>query len=174
MTDTVTPKIYVACLAAYNNGMLFGEWIDATQTPNKIYRDIYAMLAKSPIEGAEEFAIHDFDDFYNLRLEENSSIENVSIYAQFIEQHGALGAAVLEYTAKDVQHATEMMEHYHLGEYESAADYAQEIIEETQNIPDHLAYYIDYEAMARDMELNGEVFIVKTEDNRTHLFRTGY
>ncbi|WP_447531297.1 antirestriction protein ArdA, partial [Legionella pneumophila] len=26
-----TPQIYVACLAAYNNGIVHGEWIDATQ-----------------------------------------------------------------------------------------------------------------------------------------------
>jgi Antirestriction protein (ArdA) len=25
------PRIYVACLAAYNNGRLHGEWIDADQ-----------------------------------------------------------------------------------------------------------------------------------------------
>ena len=27
------PRIYVACLAAYNNGHLHGAWIDAAQEP---------------------------------------------------------------------------------------------------------------------------------------------
>ena len=40
--------------------------------------------------------------------------------------------------------------------YGSAEDYAQELIEETTNIPEHLRYYIDYEAIARDMTINGE------------------
>jgi Antirestriction protein (ArdA) len=35
MTSTATlitePRIYVACLAAYNNGYLHGAWIDAIQ-----------------------------------------------------------------------------------------------------------------------------------------------
>ena len=29
-TTLDTPRIYVACLAAYNNGRLHGRWIDAT------------------------------------------------------------------------------------------------------------------------------------------------
>ena len=39
----------------------------------------------------------------------------------------------------------------------SARDYAQELIEETTQIPENLQYYIDYEAIARDMRLNGEI-----------------
>lgn len=39
----------------------------------------------------------------------------------------------------------------------SAADYAQELIEETTDIPENLRYYIDYEAIARDMGYNGEI-----------------
>jgi hypothetical protein len=33
----------------------------------------------------------------------------------------------------------------------TAAEYAQELIEETTKIPDNLRYCIDYEAIARDM-----------------------
>jgi len=43
----------------------------------------------------------------------------------------------------------------------TASDYAQELIEETTEIPENLRYYIDYEAIARDMCINGE--IVKIE-----------
>ena len=39
----------------------------------------------------------------------------------------------------------------------SAEDYAQELIEETTEIPGSLRFYIDYEAIARDMKLNGEL-----------------
>ena len=46
------PRIYVACLAAYNNGYLYGAWIDADQDPDQIRDEIAAMLARSPIKGA--------------------------------------------------------------------------------------------------------------------------
>ena len=38
----------------------------------------------------------------------------------------------------------------------SAEGYAQELIEETTEIPETLRFYIDYEAIARDMKINGE------------------
>ena len=40
--------------------------------------------------------------------------------------------------------------------YGTARDYAQELIEETTEIPENLRYYIDYKAIARDMCINGE------------------
>ncbi len=33
-------RIYVACLAAYNNGILHGAWIDATQGEDGILRNV--------------------------------------------------------------------------------------------------------------------------------------
>lgn len=51
------PRIYVACLAAYNSGCLHGRWIDAT-TPEEIWEQVRAMLADSPEPDAEEWAIH--------------------------------------------------------------------------------------------------------------------
>ena len=56
-----TPRIYVACLAAYNNGYLHGDWIDADQDVDEIRDEIATMLARSPIEHAEEYAIHDYE-----------------------------------------------------------------------------------------------------------------
>jgi len=38
-----------------------------------------------------------------------------------------------------------------------SSDYAQDFIEDTSDIPSHLANYIDYDAIARDMEINGEI-----------------
>ncbi|MEW8051121.1 MAG: antirestriction protein ArdA [Candidatus Thiodiazotropha sp.] len=47
--------------------------------------------------------------------------------------------------------------------YGTAADYAQELIEETTDIPDNLRYYIDYEAIAQDMGYNGEIEEIERE-----------
>jgi hypothetical protein len=40
-----TPKIYVACLAAYNSGYLHGKWLDALDE-DEINKDIYEILAE--------------------------------------------------------------------------------------------------------------------------------
>lgn len=43
-----TPRIYVACLASYNAGTLFGKWIEATTDADAMNDEIQAMLAESP------------------------------------------------------------------------------------------------------------------------------
>ena len=45
----------------------------------------------------------------------------------------------------------------------SASDYAYDLINETTEIPENLRYYIDYEAIARDMKLNGEIVELERE-----------
>lgn len=56
MSDEI--KIYVADLAAYNAGHLHGVWIDATLDIEDIQAQIQRMLSLSPVEDAEEYAIH--------------------------------------------------------------------------------------------------------------------
>ncbi|WP_035551660.1 antirestriction protein ArdA, partial [Hyphomonas atlantica] len=51
-------RIYVACLASYNNGHLHGRWIYANQSAAAIWALVSDMLKDSPIEEAEEWAIH--------------------------------------------------------------------------------------------------------------------
>lgn len=164
------PRIYVACLAAYNNGYLHGAWIDAAQEPWAIYDEVQAMLAASSIAGAEEWAIHDYEGFGGVRIEEYSSFEHVSVLASFIAEHGALGAALLDHYSGDLDEAREALEDRHLGEYGSLAVYVQEVTEETTTIPSSLRYYIDYQAMARDAEMNGDLFTVQTAWDAVHVF----
>ena len=75
-TPETRPRIYVACLAAYNNGCLHGRWIDAT-TPDEVMAEVCAMLAASPLPDAEEWAIHDYEGFEGAHLSEYESFETV-------------------------------------------------------------------------------------------------
>ena len=84
-----TPRIYVACLAAYNNGRLHGRWIDAAQEADDIQTDVQAMLAESPQPGAEEWAIHDSDGFGPITIHEHESFADVAALAAFIEARPA-------------------------------------------------------------------------------------
>lgn len=43
-----TPRIYVACLASYNAGTLYGRWIDASTDADEMNAAIQEMLAGSP------------------------------------------------------------------------------------------------------------------------------
>ncbi len=166
---SLEPRIYVACLAAYNNGHLHGQWIDAAQDVEDIQSDIAAMLATSPIPLAEEWAIHDHEGFEGADIQEYSGIETVVRFAAFVAEHGELGGNLLAHFGGDLEDAKAAFENY-AGQHKSLADFAQELTEETTDIPQSLVYYIDYAAMARDMELNGDVFTIELGFEDVHVF----
>ena len=163
-------RIYVACLAAYNNGILHGAWIDAEQNAEAIRDGINAMLSASPIAGAEEYAIHDYEGFGGIRLSEWEGIEQVVEYAEFIAVHGELGAKLIEHFGNLENTRTAIEEHY-VGVYPSVASFAEEITAETTEIPENLGFYIDYERMGRDMEIN-DLIVVEVGFEELHLFWT--
>lgn len=168
--QTEQPRIYVACLAAFNNGILHGAWIDAAQEPWSIYDAVKAMLAASPVAGAEEWAIHDYEGFGGARIEEYASFEHVSELASFIADHGDIGAALLEHFGGDLEEAQEAISDRYMGHHASLADYMQDMTEKTTTIPPSLSCYIDYQAMARDAEINGDLFTVHTAFDVVHVF----
>jgi antirestriction protein len=164
-----SPRIYVACLASYNAGILHGEWIDICDDIDQTWNEIRAILGNSPEPDAEEWTIHDYEGFGNFRISEFESIEQIHEFAAFIEEHGELGTLLLAEYCGDLVTARNMAENY-IGCYSSMADYAQELTEESVEIPESLKYYIDYESMARDMKCNGEIVEIEVSFREVHLF----
>ena len=163
------PRIYVACLAAYNGGRLHGRWIDATE-PDEVWKEVRAMLAASPEPDADEHAIHDYEGFEGCAISEWASFDTVCELADFIEQHGRLGARLYGHFGNSLDEARDAFDN-HAGEYRSLADFAEEITRETgPEIPDALQYYIDWESMGRDLELNGDVFTITLGFDEVHVF----
>ena len=171
MGETTTkPRIYVACLAAYNHGRLHGAWIEAAQEAWALWDDVQAMLAVSPIAGAEEWAIHDCEGFGSVHLHESEGFERVAALAQFIAENGSLAAALLNYHEGDLDEAQEALSNRYLGSHASLADFVQDQTEETTTIPPMLRHYIDWQAMARDAQLSGDVFTITAQWDVVHVF----
>ncbi len=172
--DPDTPRIYVACLAAYNNGHLHGSWIDV-EDEDSIQDAVRAILKSSPIPDAEEWAIHDYENFDGVTINEYDSFARVVEIAEFLENCSGFGGKLLENYGGDiapkghVKDAESALERYN-GEYESLADFAEELTESTTEIPKTLKYYIDYKSMARDMELSGDIFSIETGYKEIHVF----
>ena len=163
------PRIYVACLASYNAGILHGRWIDVTD-PDEIRERVAAMLAASPEPLAEEWAIHDYEGFKGAEISEYAGFESVCDLAAFIEEHGELAGKLVAHFCGDLNEARAAMEDY-AGEYKSLEDFAYGFTDQTGvKIPESLEHYIDYEAMGRDIELNGDVFTVETGFEEVHIF----
>ena len=162
-----TPSVYVACLASYNNAILHGVWIDATQSEDNIMKEIWEMLDNSPEHNAEEYAIHDYQGFGSIKIHEYEAICNIVEYASFIQEHGELGLALLsDYSIDDAQ---TLLEDHYQGCYDSEVDFARQLFDEcyVHQLPDNLICYFDYEAFTRDLfisdyfsvDSNGQTYI---------------
>ncbi len=174
-SSTETPRIYVASLADYNAGRLLGRWIDADQSVEDIHKEIAEMLAESKEFVAEEWAIHDYENFGSLRLSEFQDLEFVAAVARLMGEHGTLFAEVVAY-ASDIEEARRYMEEGYCGEFDRLDDYAEQLVEdcygnEIAKLPDFIKYHIDYEGIARDLELSGDVFTIR-HGGKVHVFNS--
>lgn len=78
------PQIYVANLAAYNNGEIIGNWINANQNADKLSNQVQEILNQYPDN--EEYIILDYEGFGDIELYEYESIESVARIASAISE----------------------------------------------------------------------------------------
>jgi antirestriction protein len=168
--NNVEPRIYVACLAAYNNGYLHGAWINADQDSDLLNGEVKKILSKSPVPRAEEFAVHDFEGFGDVHINEYTGLETISELANFIVENGELAGAVLSHTNGDIDEARKLLEDCYHGEYASEEDFAYYWTHEVdcREIPEYLPHYIDYKAMAHDFFIS-DFFSIEI-DHKVHVF----
>ncbi|MBC52740.1 MAG: antirestriction protein [Gammaproteobacteria bacterium] len=166
---TETRRIYVADLAAYNSNVLHGKWIEVSDDPDSIRDEIQAMLQASPMAGAEEHVIHDYEGFAGYPVAEYESIEALCQVADYLSKFPEFGGELLNLLG-DWDEARRVADEGHCGYYASLADYAEELTEQCGEVPEHLAPYLDYESMGRDMELNGDLLVIEVGFERIHVF----
>ncbi|MGU3500920.1 antirestriction protein ArdA [Mycobacterium sp. C31M] len=178
-----SPAIYVASLADYNNGRLHGKWMDAARDPDEIYADINAILASSLEPAAEEWAIHDYEQFGAWKVNEYDSVEQISQIARGIAEHGFAYAAWADvFDGEEASFDIDGFRESYLGHFESVTDYVEQMADdlgyeaELEKLPENLRSYtrIDYAAIARDMEHSGAIAIVPDPSGGLWIFRTDH
>jgi antirestriction protein len=167
------PRIYVADLAAYNEGTLHGAWIDANQDAESIQAEIAAML----LPGHEEWAIHDFEGFEGIRLSEYESIETVSALATLIAEHGAAFAAFYANDpSMDLDFASREFEDAYQGEWDSEESFGDDLYGSIhEDLGKHpLAAYIHLaiDAWSRDLFLGGDYWSANNPEGGIFVFRS--
>ncbi|MDO4708240.1 MAG: antirestriction protein ArdA [Pseudomonadota bacterium] len=159
-------RIYVACLAAYNNGKLHGRWIDVTD-PETVHEEIKAMLAESPEPGAEEWAVHDYEgipDSLARSWGEYPDLEAICAFAEACDVLNSYEAEAFEIWYCDrgdtretnVYTLTEAFREAYEGHYDTPEAFGWEFVDRydlLRGMPEHLHPYFDYSAFARDLTL---------------------
>jgi antirestriction protein len=87
---------------------------------------------------------------------------------EFIKEY-KFGEELLDYYGDDLGEAMEAVEENYLGEYESLEDYARESVDISW-VPENILMYIDYDSMASDWELSGDIIVFKVGYRQVHVF----
>ena len=139
-----TPKIYVVNLNSYNNMETRGRWYDLPVDFRQIQRDL--LLDE---EHGEEFAIHDFENFYGYKVGEYSSIKELNEYAEKLEE------------ISDLDHIKEFLEVYSIDDIidiRDDEDLAQELIEQMGGVEtlsvETLQRYFNFGSYGRDLAIS--------------------
>lgn len=165
--STSTPRVYIACLASYNAGMLHGAWIDLDGSDG-IEEAIENIMLTSPIRGAEEWALHDHENCGS--LSETTALSELMAIAEAYEEcerkhiDWDTFLAFCDHISEDPSEdqITKYQDAF-AGQSHSLPDWCEEFLDETgqlESIPDNLRYYFNFHAYARDLEVN-DVFTVE-------------
>jgi antirestriction protein len=179
-------RIYVACLASYNAGILHGRWIDASADVDAMQGEIDAMLRASPcpngfavhpdtaeiVPSAEEYAVHDYDGVPS-DLGEYPGLEKIAAFVALCDDFDFLDsddiAAIAANWCGDLDQARDALQDDFCGIYPAFRDYADEVADEMiacyvsdAKIPQALINYFDYESHARDLAFSMTVINVST------------
>ena len=174
------PRIYVASLADYNDGRLHGAWIDADRDEREFNDEVAAMLERSPTPSAEEWAIHDYEGFGPVPLDEYESLERIAALSTGIAEHGPAFAHWAALSGVDSPDPGEGFEELYLGHWNSLEEYAEHLLADLgygelleRAIPENLCPYvsIDFAAYGRDLQLGGDI-VASDGDGGVYVFGT--
>lgn len=151
--------VYVANLGKYNEGELVGAWF----TPPIDYEDMKEKIGLN--DAYEEFAIHDYES--PIPISEYTSIEEINHMAELLEElvcesYSDVIGEMIGYWFEDLDdlydHKDDLVFYHGCNSMEDIAyDYVEEGL--FGDIPERLMMYLDYSAIARDLEINGNYLV---------------
>lgn len=186
MTDEIEFRVWIGCLACYNNGGLVGQWYDASEAGDVTVGQVHELTAEPPSGWHEELWCFDIEAPHPSLAREMSPMEAHKIYEQIEEAREALSncpwQAFVAYAGNqhadlDWDMASEAEDHYR-GEFDSFRDYADEYADEWLGVPstpcdgrvwddamrelgDRMEFavrHFDYAGHARDFQMGHTVF----------------
>jgi len=153
----MTMRIYVGTYAKYNDGNLFGKWLNLENYTDR--DEFYEACAELHVDEEDpEFMFQDWEGIPSDMISESHVSPEcwtlLDAYEKYDEDAvNAYCHCFGEWNENDFN------ERYR-GEYDSWEDFAEQLVDELgylDEIPEHLRYYFDYEKYARDLRLGGDV-----------------
>lgn len=141
--------VYVGTYAKYNSGNLNGAWVDLENFDNE--EDFLDHCYE--IHDDEEDPELMFQDYENFPKEFYSESE-ISVYLWDWLELNVYQKEIIDAFIKcfnpSYKEALNKYEGAYMGQYNSFKDFAEQLFDETNEVPEHLANYIDYDYVASE------------------------
>ena len=152
-------KVYVGTYAKYNNGSLFGAWLDLSDYSDK--EEFYEACRE--LHKDEEDAEYMFQDWENVPeglIGESWISENFFSLRDAVEDLSDTEQEAFfvwcNYKCRDLseEDADDLIKAFqdeYIGQYDDEEDFATQIVVECYELPDFAETYFDYQRFARDL-----------------------
>ena len=155
------PAIYCGTYKKYNEGSLFGAWLDLrTFDSYDEFMDVCTQLHAD--EEDPEFMFQDYqcfpEEWYSESCMDEDTFDKIIAFVQMSDDVRRAFRAYISTTGNDS--ISDFEENYE-GEYDSEEDFAQYIVGELYDLErmmGNLSYYFDYKAFARDLFMSDYIF----------------
>ena len=170
-------EIYLTDLQAYNEGFLCGRWVKLPMTNFELSQAISEVLTEGEYESGsedhEEYFITDwsYDNYEFKPIDEYENIYELNEQLQFLENKTdyelkAISFLIAEGLATDFTDAIEKADDVTIYENQDIGDVAYNLMQDCYNadaLPSIIANHIDYDGIARDLEMDGNYFEVGSD-----------
>ena len=161
------PAVYVGTYAKYNDGSLFGVWVDLVKCGDyNTFMDVCHNLHADEVD--PELMYQDYECFPSAWYSESGIDEDTfDKIIEYADMDDDDRDAFDEFSEAFGNDCVENFRERYMGKYDSEKDFAEHIVDECYNLDNmmgHLASYFDYDAYARDLFIddfyfsNGYVF----------------
>ena len=157
--DLSEAKIYVGTYGKYNNGSLFGAWLDLSDYADK--EEFYeACRELHKDEEDAEFMFQDWENVPEGLISESWLSENFFELRDAVDQLGYTDQEAffvwgeydyIDFNKDDAYDLVNRFKDSYVGKYDDEEDFAYKTVEECCNIPEFVKTYFDYKKFARDL-----------------------
>lgn len=182
-------RVWIGCLACYNDGQLIGQWYDASEagtvTPDMIHvkeRVDPEVFTAYVTENHEELWCMDIEDAPSESLSREMSPSEAQAIADRLDDlernhvEPAAYAAYCDNLGYDfTEDALGEFEDAYAGEWDNREDYAYNLAEDLGVLPEGNAWpgsYIDWKRAANDLFIGGDNWDAPAPGGRIYVFRS--
>ena len=172
-----TPLVLVSCVAAEKEGIDHSTWIEVRTNTQEMRQNIEYILSKSPVANAKQFKFRMSDNFEGLKINPNSSVEQVALLGKSVWTWKKAFVVFTEFygNSEDEDVAKDFKRTY-LGSYTKTEDFIQHKLAlegfELQLKKNHLTWeHFNFEKIVLDWFYASNAPYVRMLSDKVYVFK---